>query len=263
MLADRVAGLLPDLDDARALEVAKIHDAWTRRAPVRVPPQSVSVVELLGGEGRPGEFSLAHGGVLVLDELPEFADDCLEALRLPIEDGSVRLTRDGSASLWPARFSLLATMRSCSCGQGCCSKAAVRRYQAKVSGPILDRMDLVVPVDGPTATRPSERGEPSSAIRARIALARERQRQRLRGTPWSCNAELPASGQAIVQLCPADPEVERWLADAGHRMPMSTRTMLRLRRVAQTIADLDLERDPRLPLGIEPFATAERLRQLP
>jgi len=154
-------------------------------------------------------------------------------------------------------------MRWCSCGQGCCSKAAVRRYQAKVSGPILDRMDLVVPVDGPTATRPSERGEPSSAIRARITLARERQRQRLRGTPWSCNAELPASGQAIVQLCPADPEVERWFADAGHRAPMSTRTMLRLRRVAQTIADLDLERDPSMPLGIELFATADRLRQLP
>ncbi len=159
MLVDRVAGLLPDLDDTRALEVAKIHAAahetsfeWTRRPPVRIPSTSASATALLGGEGRPmrpGEFSLAHGGVLVL---PKFAADCLETLRRPLEDGCVALTRHRTTTRWPARFSLLATMRPCPCGspnhaRRACSTAAVHRYQARIPSPVIDRMDLVVPVD--------------------------------------------------------------------------------------------------------------------
>ncbi|NVB37047.1 ATP-binding protein [Pseudenhygromyxa sp. WMMC2535] len=282
MLARRVAGLLPDLEHEEALEVTKIHgvarqrvpDGLIRRPPVRMPHHSVSVAGLLGGGNppRPGEVSLAHRGVLFLDELPEYPRACIEGLREPLEDGAVNLVRASYALHFPARFQLMAAMNPCPCGwlghpQRVCvdSPAAIQRYQGRVSGPFLDRMDLVVPVT-PLSRAELERaspGEPSAQVRARILAAVDRQRARLDHTPWLRNAEIPAGGAAIERLCPLDPAAQRLLNGLGLRRNLSMRALHRLRRVARTIEDLDPQADPSAPISSAAVALAANLRQLP
>ncbi|MFV8750513.1 YifB family Mg chelatase-like AAA ATPase [Nannocystaceae bacterium ST9] len=282
MLARRVAGILPELDDEHALEVTKIHgvahrrlpEGLVRRPPIRMPHHTVSVAGLLGGgnPARPGEVSLAHRGVLFLDELPEFPRSCVEGLREPLEDGAVTIVRARYALHFPARFQLLAAMNPCPCGwlghpERVCtdSPAAVQRYQGRVSGPFLDRIDLVVPVTPLSREELSleDPGEPSASVRARVVMARERQRLRLAELPWASNAEIPASGHAIEQLCRLTPAGERLLFGVAQRKNLSMRAVHRLRRVARTIADLDPKREWAAPIGVEDVALAARLRQLP
>lgn len=282
MLARRIPALMPDLDREDALEVTKIHGVAHRkipgglvtRPPLRMPHHTVSVAGLLGGGNppRPGEVSLAHRGVLFLDELPEFPRSCIEGLREPLEDGTVTIVRARYALHFPARFQLMAAMNPCPCGflghpERVCtdSPAAVQRYQGRVSGPFLDRMDLVVPVTPLTADElaAAKPGEPSVDVRERIFAARERQQQRLSATPWASNAEIPATGQAIERLCPLTEDGHKLLIGLARRRNLSMRAMHRLRRVARTIQDLDPNIDPNESIRVEAVALAARLRRLP
>lgn len=283
MLARRTAALHPALDDSAALEVTKIHGVAAgsapvglrRLVPIRMPHHTVSVAGLLGGGRpvRPGEVSLAHRGVLFLDELPEYPRACLEGLREPLEDGVVTIVRAHGAVTLPARFQLLAAMNPCPCGylghpqRACvCSPAAVQRYLSRVSGPLLDRIDLVVPVTpvplGSELAR--EPGEPSTVVRARVLRARERQAERLVGTPWRTNAEVPARGGAVERLCPLQPKAARMLERLAHTRQLSPRAQHRLRRVARTLADLCTDTsDPHAPVEEVYVAEAAHLRRLP
>lgn len=249
MLARRMAGLLPPLDSATALQVASIASAagrpfqpddWGRR-PFRAPHHSASSVALTGGGAnpRPGEVTLAHHGVLFLDELPEFNRCALEALRQPLEEGELTISRAVTQRTFPARFMLVAAMNPCPCGflgdprGNCrCSADAVRRYRWRISGPLLDRIDLVAEMPRPT---PSELlgppGEGSAPIRERVRVVRDRslQRQaclnaRLEGRALDAHAALDAAGRAL-------------LVRSAEKLGLSARAQTRVRRVARTIAD--------------------------
>lgn len=283
MLARRAVGLYPPLDDEAALEVTKIHGVaalrgaagLVREVPFRAPHHTVSVAGLLGGGPylRPGEVSLAHRGVLFLDELPEFSRGCLEGLREPLEEGVVRIVRARGSVAFPARFQLLAAMNPCPCGYAghgarvCVdSPQAVQRYQQRLSGPLLDRIDVVVPVQPATTEelRSREPSEPSAKVRARVELARARQAARLRGSPWRTNAEVPASDGVIQRLCALDPAAELLLASTAELRGLSPRLQHRLRRVARTVADLDdADRDPAAPAREEDLAQALHLHRRP
>jgi magnesium chelatase family protein len=283
MLARRTAALFPALDRHAALEVTKIHGVAAgsvpvglrRRVPVRMPHHTVSVAGLLGGGRplRPGEVSLAHRGVLFLDELPEFPRACLEGLREPLEAGSVTVVRAHGAVTLPARFQLLAAMNPCPCGylghpqRACvCSPQSVMRYLSRVSGPLLDRLDLVVPVaPAPLGQAPvREAGEPSDVLRARVLRARQRQAVRLQGTAWRTNAEVPARGGAVERLCALGPEATRLLDSLAEKRQLSLRAQHRLRRVARTLADLSDEvADVHAPVDETFVAEAAHLRRLP
>ncbi len=282
MLARRAAALVPELDDEAALEVTKIHsvatgrigDALHRRPPIRMPHHTVSAAGLLGGgtPTRPGEVSLAHRGLLFLDELPEFGRGCLEGLREPLEDGAVTIVRASGVVRFPARFQLMAAMNPCPCGfhghpeRACVDPpAVVARYRRKLSGPLLDRIDLVVPISPSRIALEAEpAGESSAAIRERIAAARARQRERLADTPWRTNAEIPADAGAIDRFCALEPPARRLLTELARVRRLSPRAQHRLRRVARTIADLDEpEGAPAHALGDEDLARAAALRCLP
>lgn len=283
MLARRVAGLLPDLDDEAALEVTKIQSVafgrvaqgLARRPPLRAPHHTVSVAGLLGGGNpvRPGEVSLAHRGVLFLDELPEYQRSCLEGLREPLEDGRVSLVRARYAVELPARFQLMAAMNPCPCGfsghpeRTCVDPpAAVQRYAARVSGPLLDRMDLQVAVVPPTAAELAsvERGPTTASVRTRVEAARRRQRCRLAGTGLRTNAEIPARDGAIDRLCPMTPAASKLLAAVAASQRLSPRAQHRLRRVARTLADLTAAEDGEdQPLTDRDVAAAVQLRRSP
>ncbi|MEZ4429779.1 MAG: YifB family Mg chelatase-like AAA ATPase [Nannocystaceae bacterium] len=282
MLARRVAPLLPALADDDALVATKVHGlangtcskGLVTTPPLRAPHHTVSPAGLLGGgtPARPGEVSLAHAGVLFLDELPEFSRVCLEGLREPLEEGEVRIVRANHRVRFPARFQLLAAMNPCPCGylghpERVCtdSAAAVARYQQRVSGPLLDRVDLVVAV-APVAPEELARaapGEATATVRARVARARARQLSRLCDTPWTTNATIPASGRAVDRLCPLDPEAAALLTDVAASRVLSPRTQHRLRRVARTLADLDPDHDPTAPIAARHVAEATQLRRLP
>jgi magnesium chelatase family protein len=283
MLARRTAALFPALDDHAALEVTKIHGVAAgsapvglrRRVPVRMPHHTVSAAGLLGGGRplRPGEVSLAHRGVLFLDELPEFPRACLEGLREPLEEGVVTIVRAHGAVTLPARFQLLGAMNPCPCGylghpqRACvCSPPAVQRYLSRVSGPLVDRIDLVVPVSpaplGSTIVR--EPGEPTGVVGARGQRARERQAVRLRDTPWRTNAEVPARAGAIERLCALEAPAARLLERLSATRQLSPRGQHRLRRVARTLADLSTDDlDPHAPVEEAFVAEAAQLRRLP
>ncbi len=280
MLARRAAGLLPALADDDALAVTKLHSLragqsprrlW-RRPPVRMPHHTVSPAGLLGGgtPARPGEVSLAHCGVLFLDELPEFARACAEGLREPLEEGAVSLVRANYALRFPARFQLMAAMNPCPCGylghpeRGCtCSSAAVQRYQARLSGPLLDRVDLVVPMRPPPSLRRGP-AEPSAPIRVRIHRARERQAARLSEHGLRTNAEIPTDGGAIETWCPLAPDAQALLERLAVARHLSPRAQHRLRRVARTLADLRrTDRGLEAPLQRAEVALAASLRRLP
>jgi magnesium chelatase family protein len=253
MLAARLPGLLPELTPAEALEVSLIHSVaglleegrLVRRPPFRDPHHSASVPALVGGGARvrPGEISLAHLGVLFLDEWPEFPRPALEALRQPLETGRVSISRANARVSYPARFQCIAAMNPCRCGHlgdGTreCHRAphCGEEYRMRLSGPLLDRMDLtieVLPVPPAELTR-APAGEASPAVAARVATARERQRARYGANGPRCNAEAE-----IETLKPGlESAAAALLEQAAERLRLSSRGQVRALRVARTIADL-------------------------
>jgi magnesium chelatase family protein len=257
LLARRLPGLLPDLDFDAALEATRIHSVagslgarpLLRRPPFQAPHHTISDAGLLGGGRplRPGEISLAHRGVLFLDELPEFRRSALEALRQPLEEGAIRLVRAHAAVRLPARFQCVAAMNPCPCGylgdtsrECACDDGQIRRYRAKLSGPLLDRIDLQVPVPS-VAWRlrldSDAAREDTARVRERVEAARARQASRYRGARFSLNAELTA--RAVAEHCVVGSAERQLLGRAVDRLGLSLRALDRILRVARTIADLD------------------------
>ena len=254
MLARRLPGLLPRLSLDEALETSAIHSAAGARLdvllaerPFRAPHHTASDVAIVGGGSlpRPGEVSLAHNGVLFLDELPEFPRNVLEALRQPLEERTVSIARARGTLHLPARFQLLAAMNPCPCGragqrhEGCgCTPSQVARYRRRVSGPLLDRIDLQVEVGAVGyAEMTGPPGEASAAIRDRVTRARARQACRRAATGVTVNAELPSS--LVRQVAEADRAGEALLETAMERLALSGRAHDRVLRVARTLADLE------------------------
>ena len=257
MLAKRLPSILPDMNRNEALVVSGIwsvagladpkHPLLTRR-PFRSPHHTASAASLAGGGPamRPGEISLAHNGVLFLDELPEFHRDVLEAMRQPLEDGEVTVARAGGTLHLPARFQLLCAMNPCRCGwrghpagKCTCSDREVEKYVEKISGPLLDRIDLHVNVPSVEyeAMRRKSVPESSADVKLRVDAARAMQAKRFAGTDVTCNAHMaPAQ---IAEFCPLDAAGEKMMKTAFERMGLTARSHDRILRVARTIADLD------------------------
>jgi magnesium chelatase family protein len=251
MLATRLAGILPPMTDEEALEAAAVQslalgafraDRFGERV-VRSPHHTASAIALVGGGSppRPGEISLAHHGVLFLDELPEFDRHVLEVLREPMESGRVTVSRAARQSEFPARFQLVAAMNPCPCGNlghpgaACkCSEGAIARYRSRISGPLLDRIDLRVSVPAilPADLERASLGESSAEVRARVVRAREVQLSR-QGAP---NDAL--EGDAMEAACGATPKARLLLSEAATHLAFSARAYHRVLRVARTIADL-------------------------
>jgi magnesium chelatase family protein len=247
--ASRLPSILPPLGSDEALEVARIASACGRLGegfgagrPFRAPHHTVSPAGVVGGGNPPGpgEVTLAHRGVLFLDELCEFRRDTLEALRAPLESGSVSIVRAGSSRLLPCRFMLIAASNPCPCGRGeadpkCdCAPLDVRRYQGRLSGALADRLDILVAIRQPAAAEiGGPPGEGSAAVRERVATARERQEHRL--GPGRCNAEM-TPGEA--RECALDDDAAALLAESYSRRRLSGRAHDRVLRLARTIADL-------------------------
>ena len=256
MLARRLPSILPPLTREEAIETTGIYSVagllprgsglMTRR-PFRSPHHSVSAMGLSGGGSvpRPGEISLAHNGVLFLDELPEFKRDVLETLRQPMEDGTVTVSRVAASATYPCNFMLVAAMNPCPCGylghptHPCsCTPSAIERYLQRISGPLMDRIDLhveVPPVDYDALSGPQE-GESSAAVYRRVASAREIQQRRYAGSGILCNARLTAAQQR--EFCALSPSADRLMRAAFDRMGLSARAWGRVLRVSRTIADL-------------------------
>jgi len=262
MLAARLPGLLPPLTPAEALEVSMVHSLaglldggrLLRRRPFRDPHHSASLPALVGGgmRAKPGEISLAHQGVLFLDELPEFARATLESLRQPLETGRVAVARANAHVTYPARFQLVAAMNPCRCGHLddpalACSKAprCASEYQSRISGPLFDRIDLHVDVP---AVSPADLSLPppregSAAVAARVAAAREVQAARYAETPapgrGPVRANADADGELLERVAAPDAPGRTLLTEAAERMRLSARGYHRVLRVARTLADLD------------------------
>lgn len=260
MLAERLPGILPPITEAEALETAAVLSishhgfhtrAWKQR-PFRSPHHTASAIALVGGGShpRPGEISLAHNGVLFLDELPEFDRKVLEVLREPLESGCIRISRANQQAEFPARFQLVAAMNPCPCGYlgdpaGCCRCTAeqIRRYRAKISGPLLDRIDMHVEV--PNMTREiltgeqAGSGESSHIVQQRVMRARERQLSRA-GKP---NSRL--DNKEIERACSLNTEQKRLLEQAINKLNLSTRALHRIMKLTRTIADLAASEDIR------------------
>jgi magnesium chelatase family protein len=254
MLAQRLPGLLPPLTLPEAIAVTKIHSLVAEqppagllwRRPFRNPHPGTSSVGIVGGGPlpRPGEASLAHAGVLFLDELPEFRRDTLEALRQPLEEGQVTVVRARAVLRFPARFALLAAMNPCPCGHlgdsraECrCSPLSVERYRSRISGPLLDRIDLHVEVPALTLGDLRGRGGESSAeVANRVAAARRTQSSRFTSSPVPCNAAMDA--EAVRRQCRLDPAGQALLDRAFDKLGLSARALARILKVARTIADL-------------------------
>jgi magnesium chelatase family protein len=256
MMARRVPGILPDLTLEESLECTSIHSVCgllppgvglLRERPFRAPHHTVSDVALVGGGSipRPGEISLAHNGVLFMDEMPEFDRRVLEVLRQPIEEGAVTIARAARTAVFPARFMLIAAMNPCRCGylgdptRVCrCTPNDVSRYRGRLSGPLRDRLDLVVEVPAvPGAALADEAsGEPTSAIRERVGRARSIQQARRPGSGARVNAEL--HGRSVWRQCRPDGAARRLLMQAVERLGLSARGYDRVLKVARTIADL-------------------------
>jgi magnesium chelatase family protein len=256
MLAKRLASILPRLSLDEAIVTTKIHSVagtlppgsgLLSRRPFRAPHHTISTAGLAGGGTlvRPGELSLAHHGVLFLDELPEFRRETLEVMRQPMEDGIVTIARASRSVTYPSRFTLAAALNPCPCGffndgrrECLCGPSQISRYLAKVSGPLLDRIDLQVEVaaltsDEMTGTEP---GECSDAIRDRVEAAREIQRERFRRAHISINAEM--STRHMRKWCELDPSSRKLLMTAIERLGLSARAHDRILKVSRTIADL-------------------------
>ena len=257
MLARRLPSIMPPMTLDEALETTKIHSVAGRigagngligQRPFRSPHHLTSRVALIGGGStpQPGEISLAHNGVLFLDELPEFGRTLIETLRQPMEDGQVTISRIAGTLTYPCAMMVVAAMNPCPCGyfghpvrECSCSAGAVSRYLARVSGPLLDRLDLhveVAPVEyqNLVSTRPEES---SAAIRSRVNQARKIQQERYQSIGISCNAKLPAP--AVNRFCPLDDGASALLSRAFETMGLSARAYDRILKVSRTIADLD------------------------
>ena len=257
MLARRLPSILPDMTRAESLQTTEIYSVagMTDPAhplvdvrPFRSPHHTASTVSLAGGGGtpRPGEISLAHNGILFLDELPEFDKSALETLRQPLEDGFVTITRAAGTLTLPSRFMLVCAMNPCKCGwyghpsgRCTCSENQVDQYMRRISGPLLDRIDMYIEVPSVEyeAMRRKEKPESSAVIRRRVNAAREVQKQRFSGTEVSCNAYMPPA--MIGQFCALDAAGERLMQSAFDRLGLTGRSHDRILRMARTIADLE------------------------
>lgn len=265
MLAQRVASILPPMTREEAIEVTRVHSVagildgqgivMTR--PFRSPHHSISVAGLIGGGTypRPGEASLAHHGVLFLDELPEFPRSALEVLRQPMETGAVTIARAAASVTYPARFMLVAAMNPCPCGhygnplRACrCTPTQIHRYLQRISGPLLDRIDIQVevPMLAPEEIDRAPDGEPSTRIQERVVRARAAQWRRFQadaatseGSPSGifCNAQM--SPTHIDRFCPMSPDARRLVRSALRQWSLSARAFHRSLKVARTIADLE------------------------
>lgn len=257
MLAKRLPSILPPLTYEEAIEITKIYsvsgnidpnEGIVRVRPFRSPHHTVSDVALVGG-GRipkPGEISLAHNGVLFLDELPEFKKDVLEVMRQPIEDGTILIARANGSVTMPCRFMLIASMNPCPCGyygdksHKCqCSDLQIQKYLGKISAPLLDRFDLHVEVPAVDFNKLSsrEKGESSASIRERVIAARQKQTERYKGKPIFCNAQL--TSEDINGFCDITDKQKEILKKAFVMLKMSARAYSRILKVSRTIADLD------------------------
>jgi magnesium chelatase family protein len=257
MLAERLPTILPRLSGDAALEVSAIHSVagtlppdapLITVPPFRAPHHSASLPALVGGGSgiaRPGEVSLAHRGVLFVDEAPEFASGHLDALRQPLESGTITIARSGGVARYPARFMLVLAANPCPCSSAgkkdrdCTCPAGVRRrYLGRLSGPLLDRLDIRVDLDSVTrADLSAESGEPSAAVRERVLAARDRMAHRFRDTPWTTNGEVPARELRRRWPLPNDVLAPAHAAvDTGR---LSARGLDRVARVAWTLADLE------------------------
>ena len=256
MLARSIPGILPPLTFEEALETTRIHSISGRLPsgsglmvirPFCAPHHSASVASLIGGgqDAKPGEVSLAHNGVLFLDELPEFSRNALEALRQPLEDGIVSVSRVKRQAQYQSSFMLVAAMNPCPCGyfgssrRTCrCTQQEIRRYLDRVSGPLLDRIDIQIEVDSVPISEINRHmpAESSAEVAVRVAAARAVQLERYRNTKFFCNAQLDSS--SIRRFCAPDAEAERLLHMAVDSMHMSMRAYNRILKVARTIADL-------------------------
>jgi magnesium chelatase family protein len=254
MLARRLPSILPSLSEEESLEVTAIHSvagllngasSIAMGRPFRAPHHSVSTAGLVGGGSspRPGEVSLAHHGVLFLDELLEFPRHTLEALRQPLEDGRVTIARASSTICYPARFTLIAAMNPCPCGycgdatRVCiCAEADIRRYRSRLSGPLLDRIDLHLTLSPVPLRQLGEQpgAESSASIRARVEATRAKQRSRYHDARVTCNAE--ASGRTLLRRLTSD--ARAMLDDAAEALALSARAYHRVVKVARTISDL-------------------------
>ncbi len=258
MLAARLPGLLPPLDPTEVLEASMIQslsgglgpDGLARRRPFRDPHHSASLVSLVGGgmRAKPGEVSLAHLGVLFLDELPEFQRGALEALRQPLETGRVSISRANMHVTYPARFQLVAAMNPCRCGYlddpgQACTQAprCAENYQARISGPLLDRIDMHVDVP---AVNPADLALPppregSDKIRARVAAARTIQKERYAEVKPKIRTNAEVDGSLLEKISAPDESGRNLLGEASQRLRLSARGYHRVLRVARTMADLD------------------------
>lgn len=260
MLAKRIPTILPDLSESEAIEATKIHSisglldptrAFMTTRPFRAPHHTISDVGLLGGGSNPGpgEVSLAHHGVLFLDELPEFRRQTLEVLRQPIEDGSVTITRAAGTMTFPARFILVVALNPCPCGyygdsrRECrCASHQIDRYRQRISGPLLDRIDLhldVPIVDYRELSNQKQVGESSASIRERVTTARNIQQQRFKSCCHGSSATNAAmTPRQVRQFCKLDSESSGYLQHAMEEMNFSARAHDRILKVARTMADL-------------------------
>ncbi len=257
MMARRLAGILPPLEFDEALDCTSVHSvagtlppgtALMHHRPFRAPHHTISEVAMVGGGSipRPGEISLAHNGVLFLDELPEFDRRVLEALRQPLEEGRVIVARAARTSAFPARFMLVAAMNPCPCGflgdrrRACrCSDPQIQRYASRISGPLRDRIDLVVEVPAiGSSVRDAVRnnGDPSSVIRSRVVEARKRQRARFGEGSQRLNRQM--EGGEMTEHCRLDERTTHVLEAAIQKFCLSARGCDRVVRVSRTIADL-------------------------
>jgi len=257
MLAKRLPSILPDMSRAEMLEATEIHSVagltdarrpLVTRRPFRSPHHTVSSVALAGGGSipRPGEISLAHNGVLFLDELPEFGRDTLDVLRQPLEDGRVTIARASGTYTFPSRFMLVCAMNPCKCGwyghpsgRCSCTEREVRAYRSRISGPMLDRIDIFVEVPALDyeSLRGRPTGEPSAAVKARVDAARAVQRSRFSGSGTACNARMER--REIERCCALSPDCQTLMKSAFDALGLTARSYDRILRVARTVADLD------------------------
>ncbi len=261
MLSKRLPSILPDMSWEESLEVTQIYsvmgmltakEPMIRRRPFRSPHHTVSNAGLAGGgtNPRPGEISMAHKGVLFLDELPEFKKDTLDLMRQPLEDGRVTISRVSGSVTYPSEFMMVCAMNPCKCGwygdpsgRCTCSESSVQNYRSRISGPMLDRIDIIVEVPSVNFEdlRTRREAEPSAEIKKRVDAARNRQHRRFGELSGMCNARMGPT--ELRYYCKIDPESAQLLKDAFETFGLTARSYDRILKVARTIADLDNSND--------------------